>query len=190
MLTTVWKCDSVGEERGESMKKVLVFTAFFVLVVMVNFPTAQESPKFKARVRVSVTASESIKGTVTSYINRELRSLQDVELVDRDEEYELKIMAMELSDAGGYNFAIALSAVSLIKFPNQLLSNVVPNSYKEAIVKLTSGLYYYPIQWLITGPTRDLRKLCSDVVATFDTESLEEGRQSHRKIQDILKNAK
>lgn len=37
--------------------------------------------RFTARVKVTVSANENIKGAVMSYLNRELRSLNDVELV-------------------------------------------------------------------------------------------------------------
>jgi len=172
------------------MKRFLILIALMLVVTAVSSVAAQDLPKFKARVKVSVSADENIKGTVTSYINRELRSLQDVEIVDRDPEWELQILAMEISTKGGYKTGIVLSVVILSKFSNQFLLDRVADSYKEIVGNLTSSLYYYPDHWLRVGSNEDLKSLCNGIVADFDTRYLEESRKMHRQLMEILQKNK
>jgi thiaminase len=97
---------------------------------------------------------------------------------------------MEVSTKGGYKSGIVLSVVILSKFSNQFLSTLVSDSYRKVVEKMTSNLYYYPDHWVRTGSTEDLRKLCSEIVADFDTKYLEESRKTHRQLMDILQKAK
>lgn len=99
--------------------------AIMLMVAAISPAAAQYLPKFKARVKVSVSGRENIKGMVTSFINRELRSLQDVELVDHNPEWELEILAMEVSTKGGSKVGIVLSVVILSKFNSQLLCQLL-----------------------------------------------------------------
>ena len=172
------------------MKRFLIFIPLLLMVTVISSVAAQDLPKFKARVKVSVSADENIKGMVTSYINRELRSLQDVEVVDRDPEWELQILAMEVSTKGGYKSGIVLSVVILSKFSSQILLPFVSGSYKEAVDKLTSNLYYYPDHWLIVDSTKDLKQSCIGIVADFDTKYLEQSRKINRELMKTLRKSK
>ena len=55
--------------------------------------------KFSSRVEVIVSAPESIKDQVTSYVNRELRSLGDVVITDKNPQYRLRIDAREITES-------------------------------------------------------------------------------------------
>jgi hypothetical protein len=146
--------------------------------------------RFSAKVKVRVSANENIKGSVGSYINRELRSLNDVELVDSNPEWEINVLAMETKTVSGYKSGFVLSTVIINRFDNQMLLAALPQNYKEAASKMTSSLWWYPDHWVITGSTDDLHKLCKEIVADFDTKHLEESRKSFREIKEWLKNQK
>jgi len=146
--------------------------------------------QFTARVKVIVSAKENIKSSLTSYLNRELRSLNDVELVETDPEWELNVLAVELKTTGGYKSGVALSVVIISPFINQMLSGFFQEQFEDAGLKMTSDLYLYPDHWLNVGPADKLQDLCKDVIATFDTKHLEEGRKSFRLLQKIQKKTK
>ena len=168
------------------MNRFFTLIAIILLVTAISSAKAQYIPKFKARIEVSVTADENIRGMVASYINRELRSLHDIELVDHDPEWVLQILVAEPSTKGGYKAGIVLSVIILPKFSNQFLASVLPDSYKEVVSKMTSNLYHYPDHWLLTGSIEDLKELCNSVVADFDTKYIEESRKKYRKMNRLL----
>lgn len=172
------------------MKRFSIFIAFMLLVTGITSVAAQDLLKdllkFKARVKVSITADDDIKGTVTSYIHRELRSLNDVEIVDSDPEWELMIIAMEAKTTTGHKTGNVLSVLILSKFNNSLLLSI-SGSNKEIVSELTSHLYHFPEQWFLRqGPTKNLKDMCDKIVADFDTSCLEESRKSHREMMELL----
>jgi len=59
---------------------------------------------------VSVSANDNIKGQAESYIKRELRSLQDVTLVDKGADREQDIIAMEVFTKNVYNSGVIIYA--------------------------------------------------------------------------------
>ena len=100
--------------------------------------------RYSAKVKVSVSATENIKGSVSSYLNRELRSLSDVELVDNKPEWEIIVIAMELMTVGNYKTGIALSTVVIRSFRNEMLSGLFEPKFKDTGLTLTSELFWYP----------------------------------------------
>jgi hypothetical protein len=133
-------------------------------------------------VKVSVSADNNIKGQVESYIKRELRSLQDVTLVDEGADWELSILAMEISTKDGYKSGVVISAVILRLFDNQMISVMLQEKYRELGINLTNNLYWYSGHWLRAGSNDKLRSLCVELIAHFDSEELEVGRKLHREV--------
>jgi len=165
------------------------FLFVFLLSSVVCSANAQDL-KFTARVKVIVSGDENIKGVITSYLNRELRSLNDVELVDSDPEWTIMVMAMEARTIGGYKSGIILSTNIIRHFSNQILSSLFQEKFKEAGLKITSNLYWDVDQWLNVGPADKLQELCKKAIANFDTKHLEEGRKFFRKMKEDLKDRK
>ena len=169
---------------------IVMFTIFDFSVTAYAADTSRS--KFSAKVKVSVTAEGNIKNRVSSYLNRELRALNDVELVETNPEWEISVIAMELKSVGGTKTGFALSTVILISYDNRLLCSFFEAEYKAleytaAVVKETSSLYLRPSQWLNIGSTDDLQRICRDVVADFDMKHLEESRKLYRRMPDWLK---
>lgn len=142
------------------------------------------------RVKVTVSASESIKDSVSSYLNRELRSLNDVEVVNDNPDWEISVVAMELKTVGGYKNGIALSTVIVTPFNNQSLSGFFQPKFKTTGLQMTSGLSWYPDQWLNVGSADDLQKQCKDIITNFDVTTLEESRKSLQKVKELLNKSK
>ncbi len=60
------------------------------------------------RGRVNFSAPDNIKGSVSRYLNRELRSLNDVEIVENGPEWIIYMVAVELKTVGGYKSGVAI----------------------------------------------------------------------------------
>lgn len=162
--------------------------AFIVMFLSFSGARAESGggTQFSAKVQVSVSAEEAIRGQVESYVKRELRSLRDVTIVDEGADWELSILAMEVSTKGGYKSGVIISAVILRPFDNQMVSALLEEKYKETGAHLTEGLYRYPDHWLRTGSTDQLRSLCVEIVADFDSQHLEKSRKLYREVRRIL----
>jgi hypothetical protein len=55
---------------------------------------------------------------------------------------------------------------------------------KKNLLALTGNLYIYPLHVVHTGDRSDLASICSDVVAGFDSRTLEAGRRIRRVFRD------
>lgn len=161
----------------------------------VSKPLTPEQEKFWLRpqwkVKVTVSADESIKNSVSSYLNRELRSLGDVDIVDNNPEWQLSILGGELETAGGRKTGVVLSTVILTPFNSKiLLSQQLKPEYKDKALQMTSQLFWYPEHWLRIGPADSLQTLCKEIIAAFDTKYLEEQRRSRRSFKELLEKPK
>jgi len=104
------------------------------------------------RGRVNFSGPDNIKGSVSRYLNRELRSLNDVEIVENDPEWIIYMVAVELKTVGGYKSGVAISTVIVQPFDNQLLSGLFQPKFKDIGLELTSGLTWYSGGWLSVSP--------------------------------------
>lgn len=184
------------------MKKILISTFGFLLISVFTLPfvvsAQQELPKFQARVKIDVSADENIKEEVQSYLARELRSLNDVIIVDENPEWELSIIAMELSTKEGYKKGIGFSIVILKPFNfNHRFVEILKTLFGESISdkvelidSLTYHVYSYEGHWLQTGPTDGLKSICQKIVVNFDSNHLEKSRKFYQQMTDSMKNQK
>jgi len=140
---------------------------------------------WSGRVRVDVAAGDSIKSQVTSYINRELRALNDVTLADAEPEYILSIIASEIVDTTGNAVVYAIAVIAIRPFDETLIASMVQPKYKSTALNSLKGLTYYPASAQYWGS--DIQKLCRNVVADYDARVLEKERKSHREIMDFLR---
>jgi len=138
--------------------------------------------QFSAKVKVAISAAENLKGPVSSYLNRELRSLNDVEIVDDNSEWNINVIAMDLQTIGGYKSGVALSAVIFDSFDNKLLLDWFQPKFKEIGANLTSGLSYHPDLLLKVGSADHLQELCKAIVVDFDAQILEKYRKEFRRM--------
>ncbi len=164
---------------------------FISLVLSIDaYAAGTSNPRFSARVKVTVTASDNIKSNIVSYLNRELRSLNDVELVDTKPDWEICVLALELSNVGGYKTGVALATVYLKHFENEGIGEWFKPQNKKNALNITSSLYWRPDYWLVAGSTDDVQKLCKDIIAYFDSSNLEEDRKIFRLLNDTYDKSK
>jgi hypothetical protein len=165
------------------MKRPLILLIAVATMTLGVITNSQEQTKYRFHVQLIVSGEESIKGLITSYINRELRSLRDVEIVYSNPGWELSIVAMELSTVSRRKIGVALSTVILKRFQNQaLLESFISGKNKEIVTVLTDDLYSFEDHWLNVGSDDNLRKTCNEIVADFDADYLEGARKSIEKL--------
>ncbi len=150
---------------------------------------APNVPK-KFDVRVDLTSEdESTKNLIESYIKRELRSLQDVNIIP-EKIYATYILALVIAEptyeaSGRKTGSIAISYVFKEKF--SAYKELIPYLIKEcpkledaskqlAIRLKTINLDIVHNHGVSTSSTEDVTKLCKGIVADFDIEVLEKQR--------------
>jgi len=166
--------------------KHIGFLLLAIILILVFGNTARAESgganQFSATVQVLVSADDNIKGQVESYIKRELRSLQDVTLVDEGADFVLHVVAMEIFTTNGYKRGVVLSVLILSSFNSQSISWILKDEYKELGASLTKDLYRYSEHSLRSGSNDQLRSLCVELIADFDSEKLEEIRKQYREL--------
>ena len=165
------------------MKRFLTLaTIMIVFFGITGHPQERESThRFQVYVHITVE-DESLKSLMESYIKRELRSLQDVDVVyTRDEmPYEIAIVAMELKKASGHKSGGVAFAVNILyPFDNRAIEPyVISKEVWDTFVNLpTSGLYHHPYLSVHVGDRANLKGLCQTLVAMFDADHLEPSRK-------------
>ena len=172
------------------MRDFSVRVAGIMFSLMLIFSVAHAAgagvSQFSARVRVVVDAEDNMRKLVTSHINRELRSLHDVIIVNVDPRWELHVVAVEVS-TWGRDVGVALSAVMFECFDNQILGRLFQPNYRNFGTRLTLSLCHHPVYLLQVGPTNELKRLCQAVVADFDAKRLEPSRKTFLQNTETVK---
>jgi len=176
--------------------------ALIVVILIFRLSTdlfGQELPKYSARVKVNVSADENISSRIESYIKRELRSLQDVTVVEDNANYEILIIALEPETISGHKTGgIVLSILILEPIDVATLVNVLkiyniiyPEKINQAgkIIGAQQPCCVHDFR-LQTGPAEDLKRLCEEMVADFDSKFLEYGRKTYQELKDKLEKSR
>ena len=145
----------------------------------------KQKPKFRVAVLVGCD-DENTKSFIESHIKRELRSLQDVEIVGIGIAggYNLSIVAIEMKSSGRKNGTIAVSYVFTKTFDPFSLRDKIKKLAKGNILPLQLDGEVTDLMWLHEDPTHGLRtgitdaldKICKGIVVDFDTKMLEPDR--------------
>ncbi|MDD5679859.1 MAG: hypothetical protein PHI59_01275 [Candidatus Omnitrophica bacterium] len=134
-------------------------------------------------VHVWVAGCEKLNGEVKSYLERELRSLGDVEVISSSESsYDFNmIVGCGLLDSGG----IVISTVYVRNMENSLNRDILPHvspEYQEEAkeeFKLVGIVTHNPVTYIETYA--QLKKVCQDVVTDFDKTVLQGERKRREK---------
>jgi len=178
------------------MKNMLLFWSNMIGGLCVgaglNFAVHAAEPdnaQFSAKVKLSVSASDSIKSSVTSCLNRELRTLTDLRLVDEKPDWELSVLALDVQSTRGYRGGIAISTVILARFQNEKMRLLFRPAEKALGLAQTSNLWEYPSHSLNMDASDRLQIMCKQIVADFDTKHLEKSRKRFRERQEMLESS-
>ncbi len=132
--------------------KHLILASISILALTLNADASNK--KLKVLVTVVPTSETDLVGETESYIGRELRALQDVEMIGNDsrrDHYFISIFPLSLRMNDGVNSGIVISYV--IEKDERIEHNV-----------------------LVGGPA-DLKTLCEKVIAYFDAKWLQPQRK-------------
>ena len=143
------------------MKTALLFVALCFVGV------AQPTAKFNVTVKLDIQSIDPPKSLVTSYIARELRSLGDVTIVGADEpsDYRIAIIVVSAEQNGS---TVGYSVTWLTSRPAALGAG-----------ELVRGVHIEKFGVRL-GPTDKLQSYCSEIVAEFDSKTLERDRKFWR----------
>jgi len=166
------------------MKTRICMVFLLYLFPVVCLP--QDLQPFSARVSVSVSANEKIKGLIKGYISSELRRVGGVVLTDVKPRWVLSIVALESETRGGLKLGVTLSTVVLEPFDNQYVVGLVSRKSKEVVSSFTSGLYRYSDHWISTGASQDLKTMCEKIVANFGSNHVKPVKDSWQKYLDTM----
>ena len=174
-----------------------LFLTSLICVLLGSAPIRAEQkgyPKYSTKVRLVVASEDtSLKAEATSYLSRELRSLGDVIIVDKDAEWELKVVALKLLYENGKGYdGYVISMVVLKAFREDVMNLMlkmfsIEDNAKKNIIGLTSGLSKWKANWVVIEPPNNLRRGCEGLVAIFDSQHLEEDRKSWQSTIDEMK---
>ena len=143
-----------------------------------------EKQKSKFRVEVSVGCDdENTNAFIESHIKRELRSLQDVEIVGIGigGGYKLSIVAIEIKSSGRKTGGIAVSYIFTKTFDPFPLQDKIKKLAKDNFPlqsEVTNLMWLYEdVKHILQiGEIDDLDKICKGIVVDFDTGMLEPDR--------------
>lgn len=144
----------------------------------------KQKPKF--RVEVSVTCDdENTKAFIESHIKRELRSLQDVEIIGLavSGDYKLHIVAIELTSLRRKTGDVAVSYLFAKTFdptPIEDKSKKWTKDNQEAQLEIVDLMWLHEdfVHGLRVGMTDNLDKICKQIIVDFDTVMLEPKRKT------------
>jgi hypothetical protein len=166
------------------------------LLPSLNGVSNQADPyKWEARVKVECGGSDSsIKNEVLSYINRELRELSGVVVVNSDPEYEISIIPAEPRLENGRSVGYVLSVVITQKVSTSASEFLIDYLLKDkevekkAILKrvkedAAAGVIIFTHVVYTVGKD-SLKSTCKELVASFDVEILEISRKAHQEVMD------
>lgn len=148
------------------IKKFMALLTIVIAFTLGIIGHPQEKFAYRFQVYVEIKTDESLKSLIESYIKRELRSLQDVDIVyTRDGmPYEIVVVAMEMETVSGRKTDGIAFAVNFQR-------------------QLRSGLYSLPNLMVQTGDKLTLDGMCKNLVARFDTNYLEQRRKYIRELE-------
>ena len=162
--------------------KITIFTLLTAILALcfTGEPLQSQVTPFKFKVLVSVSCKDSItKDSIKSYVNRELRSLGDVQLVSYlfpdDAHFQIALTAVEPTwqNTGAKTGGIAIASMFLEKFDVKRLNNKISAVSQKSLNDLKIPLYLRPHLAVNTDDSADTEKLCKSIVISFDVNVLE-----------------
>ena len=156
---------------------------FFSLIALACSAAGQERSKLKSKIQVLVSADENIQSEITSFIDRELRELGDVTIVDDKPNWEIRILALEPQFQDGRRApGLSISVVILYHYNNDVAYDTLFDERHAQLAKeMTRGLVLCADHKLLIAPAGELKQACQKIVAVFDSEHLDKVRKGVEK---------
>ena len=160
------------------MKKVLMLVVMAVFV----FGFIGQAADIRFRVYVSVSCDENIKAAIESYVKRELRALQDVDITTKfkDASYFLEMIVGEATSNDRKVGYITIAYCYYQRFPPPSLYSISgrTEAMKRYIQNVEKFAFAEPGLASVEGGRDNLKRMCEAVVVKFDTKLLELARKA------------
>lgn len=169
------------------MKNVLLL----LLALLVFSVYSANAQTIKIGVSVDVSADDSIKSDIESYIRRELRVLNDIDLYASKPNFEIQLVAIKPGTA------VAISVVVLRKYDwtnyinSKLPSKIIDAKTKDDLIKTLAVDESINQHFLFSDAAYNLSELCKTIVARIDANTFESERKFNKlleEVDDVLKN--
>jgi hypothetical protein len=86
------------------MKTFVILSTFLSLTITQVFASEH------IRVSLDISAADAFKAEISSSLSRELRKFEDVDIADRDVDYQISVVALQLSPSGGYVCSVVVTS--------------------------------------------------------------------------------
>lgn len=139
----------------------------------------------KIGVKVTVSADGGIKSDIESYVKRELRALNDINIYALNPKFEIQLVAIDPSSV------IAISYVVIRKndFTSYVNTNVNPRitdpKVREFVTKSLAVKSYVSLHGIQSSSAELLESLCKRIVAKIDTDVFEFERTFNNIIESL-----
>lgn len=132
-------------------------------------------------------AKQGFATASTSFFNRELRALRDVDITDASPNYKVSIVAIAVKLRSGYSAGNAVSV--LITSPvgdwTWALSNTLGPDTKKSVADLLAKQYSLDDHRLLVGGIDELQQQITQLVADFDANTLEPSRRFQQQMRNL-----
>jgi hypothetical protein len=173
----------------EKVARTLCLIGF--IMTAVSSYCQQIPEKWINRIQIVIDADDDIKDEVSSYLMREFRSLGDVEGVESNPQFTVRVVALRLRNVAGQANGIALSVVVARPAPLDMIRSYYLKPLDERALKafnqLINGSEFIEGHYLQIGGKDDLESVCKKVVAKIDSNSLERMRKTFQEYKDSFK---
>jgi hypothetical protein len=173
--------------------KLLIILSLFILLLTTSKTVFSQNDKFSIRINLEITAEESIKSEVSSFLNKELRSLGDVNITDDSPHIKVRVIAVKNKFSSGLSFGYTLSVV-VAQANGSLLESLLNRCpfdsqraeefWRDIILEQESHSQH------ILEVDNDLPSMCRKIIAQIDTNNIEPDRKIWQKHMNNLNRAK
>jgi hypothetical protein len=123
---------------------------------------------------------------VESEIRKNLRELRDVKLVESDWDYELRVIALRSESKGGVRYGYAITSIELTIFKLDFLKRLGEEGNKYFALFGTYPHYGSSDNYALRlVDEANFESTCKEIVAGFDSRTLEAGRKVHQFLEDF-----
>lgn len=165
------------------MKMLTTILILFLFFSTCNLALSIEN-EYMASVKIDITASDKLRQTINSYLKRQLRGLNDVKIVEKEAEWEIKVLAYENYTISSTPTVI-ISTVILRQNKHLLETYLAPKKCLDCLKENIKTTYEYADNIVIDGKIFSIEKLCNNLVTSFDIRHLEKSRKTRREIMDL-----
>lgn len=145
------------------------------LVAMSPGGFAQDAPAGRTAfsIAVDVLGDDSGRNLVKSFIGKALRALPDVRIVDRNPDWVVHIVVVDVKLEGGFRTGFGISTVILEPFRTDRMAPFPDRRCRDCGLIRCADLYGVKKHMINIASFEDVEKVCAAIVADLNREYLQ-----------------